>query len=223
MKVPVVKEILKANDSVAGENRETFDRAGVLVLDVMASPGAGKTSMLLTTLDRLHDGVRPGVIEGDVASSIDADTIAERGVPVVQINTGGNCHLDAPMVRSALPHMAIEDLDVLFIEDVGNLICPSNYKLGHHFSVVVSSVTEGHDKAHKYPGIFAGADVVMINKWDLADVFEYDLDFFTQGVRMVNRDVPILPLSSKTGEGFDPWMEWLHAAVDRFAPAQRTG
>ncbi|HKK94239.1 MAG TPA: hydrogenase nickel incorporation protein HypB [Longimicrobiales bacterium] len=223
MKVPVVKEILKANDSVAVENRETFDRARVLVLDVMASPGAGKTSMLLTTLDRLDEGVRPGVIEGDVASSIDADMIAARDVPVVQINTGGNCHLDAPMVRSALPHMDLDNLDVLFIEDVGNLICPSNYKLGHHYSVVVSSVTEGHDKAHKYPGIFAGADVVMINKWDLADVFEYDLDFFTQGVRMVNRDVPILPLSSKTGEGFDPWMEWLHTAVGSIAPVQTTG
>jgi hydrogenase nickel incorporation protein HypB len=213
MKIPVVKEILKANDSVALENRIVFDRAGVVVFDVMASPGAGKTSMLLATFDRLDDDVRPGVIEGDVASSIDADTIAARGVPVVQINTGGNCHLDAPMVRSALPHLDLSALDVLFIEDVGNLICPSNYKLGHHVSVVVSSVSEGHDKAHKYPGIFAGADVVMVNKWDLADVFEYDLDFFTQGVRMVNPDVPILPLSSRTGEGFAPWMEWLHAAV----------
>lgn len=213
MKVPVVKEILKANDSVAVENRRVFDRAGVVVFDVMASPGAGKTSMLLTTLDRLADGLRPGVIEGDVASSIDADTIAARGVPVVQINTGGNCHLDAPMVRSALPHLDLEELDLLFIENVGNLICPSNYKLGHHHAVVVSSVSEGHDKAHKYPGMFAGADVVMINKWDLKEVFEYDLDFFTQGVRMVNPTVPILPLSARTGEGFDPWMAWLHEVV----------
>lgn len=227
MNVPVVKEILKANDSVAVENRAVFDRARVVVFDVMASPGAGKTSMLLATFDRLDDDIRPGVIEGDVASSIDADTIAARGVPVVQVNTGGNCHLDAPMVRSALPHMELGDLDVLFIEDVGNLICPSNYKLGHHYSVVVSSVTEGHDKAHKYPGIFAGADVVMINKWDLADIFEYDLDFFTQGVRMLNADVPILPLSSKTGEGFEPWMEWLTAAVGAGsgtpAPAEASG
>lgn len=219
MKVPVVKEILKANDSVAVENRELFDRAGVVVFDVMASPGAGKTSMLLATLDRLDAGLRPGVVEGDVASSIDADTIAARGVPVVQINTGGNCHLDAPMVRSALPHLDLDALDLLFIENVGNLICPSNYALGHHHAIVVSSVTEGHDKAHKYPGMFAGADVVMINKWDLKDVFEYDLDFFEQGVRMVNADVPILPLSSKTGEGFGPWLDWLHAAVGGRAPA----
>lgn len=219
MKVPVVKEILKANDSVAVENRRVFDRAGVVVFNVMASPGAGKTSMLLTTLDRLADGLRPGVIEGDVASSIDADTIAARGVPVVQINTGGNCHLDAPMVRSALPHLDLEELDLLFIENVGNLICPSNYKLGHHHAVVVSSVSEGHDKAHKYPGMFAGADVVMINKWDLKEVFEYDLDFFTQGVRMVNPTVPILPLSARTGEGFDPWMAWLHEVVGAGATA----
>lgn len=213
MKVPVVKQILKANDSVALENRAVFDRAGVTVLDVMASPGAGKTTLILATLDRLAEGVRPGVIEGDVASSIDADTIAERGVPVVQINTGGNCHLDAPMVRSALPHLELEALDLLFIENVGNLICPSNYALGHHHAVVVSSVSEGHDKAHKYPGIFAGADAILVNKWDLAEVFEYDLDFFTQGVRMVNPDVPIFPLSSRTGEGIEPWMAWLHGAL----------
>ena len=219
MKVPVVKEILKANDSVAAENRALFDRAGVTVLDVMASPGAGKTTMILATLDRLGDEIRSGVIEGDVASSIDADTIAARGVPVVQINTGGNCHLDAPMVRSALPHLDLDALDVLFIENVGNLICPSNYALGHHHAVVVSSVTEGHDKAHKYPGIFAGADVVLVNKWDLADVFDYDLDFFTRGVRMVNAGVPIIPLSSRTGEGLAPWLDWLRAAAGRPSPA----
>lgn len=212
MKIPVVTKILKANDSVAVENRDVFDRAGVTVLDLMASPGAGKTTLILATLDRMGH-LRPGVIEGDVASSIDADTIAARDVPVVQINTGGNCHLDAPMVRSALPHLDLESLDVLFIENVGNLICPSNYALGHHRAVVVSSVTEGHDKAHKYPGIFAGADVVLVNKWDLAEVFEYDLDFFTRGVRMVNPGVPIFPVSSRTGEGLDPWMEWLRDAA----------
>jgi hydrogenase nickel incorporation protein HypB len=218
--VPVVKEILKANDSVAVENRDYFDRLGVRVFDVMASPGAGKTTMLLTTLDRLAEGLRPGVIEGDLASSIDADRIAERGVPVVQINTGGNCHLDAPMIRSALEHLDVSELDLLFIENVGNLICPSNYKLGHHDAVVVSSVSEGHDKAHKYPGIFQKADVILVNKWDLAEVFEYDLDFFVQGVRMVNPDVPILPISARTGEGFEPWMEWLHGRVARPDPAR---
>jgi len=218
--VPVVKEILKANDSVAVENRQYFDRLGVHVFDVMASPGAGKTTVLLETLHRLEAGLRPGVIEGDLASSIDADTIAAQGVPVVQINTGGNCHLDAPMIRSALDHLDVESMDLLFIENVGNLICPSNYKLGHHEAVVVSSVSEGHDKAHKYPGIFAKSDVILVNKWDLAEVFEYDLDFFVQGVRMVNPDVPILPLSAKTGEGFAPWMEWLHARISKPVDAQ---
>jgi hydrogenase nickel incorporation protein HypB len=213
--VPVVKEILKANDSVAMENQAFFDALGVRVFDVMASPGAGKTTMLLATLDRLAEGLRPGVIEGDLASSIDADTIAARGVPVVQINTGGSCHLDAPMIRSAIQHLEVAELDLLFIENVGNLICPSSYKLGHHDAVVVSSVSEGHDKAHKYPRIFQQADVILLNKWDLAEVFEYDLDFFVQGVRMVNPDVRILPISSRTGEGFEPWMEWLHARVGR--------
>jgi len=217
--VPVVKEILRANDSVAFENRDFFDRLGVRVVDIMASPGAGKTTMLLGTLDRLAQGLRPGVIEGDIASSIDADTIAARGVPVVQINTGGSCHLDAPMIRSSLEHLDVADLDLLFIENVGNLICPASYNLGHHDAVVVSSVSEGHDKAHKYPRIFKQADMILVNKWDLAEVFEYDLEFFVQGVRMVNPDVPILPISAKTGEGFEPWMDWLHARVGKAAAA----
>jgi hydrogenase nickel incorporation protein HypB len=216
MKVPVVKEILKANDSVAVENRQLFDELGIRVVNLMASPGAGKTSVILATVDGLARGIRPGVIEGDVASSIDADIIAERGVPVVQINTGGNCHLDAPMVRSALAHLDLDEVDLLFIENVGNLICPSNYKLGADLAVVVGSVPEGHDKPHKYPGIFAGADAVLVNKTDLVEVFEYDMDFFTRGVRMVNPSVPIFPLSCRTGEGVDAWVEWLG---ERVAPA----
>jgi len=216
MKVPVVREVLKANDQVAAENRERFERAAVRVLNLMASPGAGKTSLLLATLDRLPAGIPVGVIEGDVAGSIDADMVAERGVPVVQINTGGNCHLDAPMIRAALAHLDLEALDLLFIENVGNLICPANYRLGQDLDVVVGSVPEGHDKPYKYPGIFTGADVVVLNKEDLADVFGFDHTEYERGIRMLNPDVPIFWVSCRTGEGLAAWTGWL---VERLAPA----
>jgi len=209
MKIPVVKEILNANDQVADEVRAVFDQHGMFVLNLMASPGAGKTSFILATVDRLPDQVRPGVIEGDLASSIDADTIAGRGVPVVQINTGGGCHLDAPMIKSALPHLPIDELQLLFVENVGNLVCPANFNLGADLAVVVASVPEGHDKPYKYPGMFAAADVVILNKSDLIDVFEFDVEFFRRGLEMINQDVPCCVLSCKTGDGIDAWIEWL--------------
>jgi hydrogenase nickel incorporation protein HypB len=211
MKVPVVTQILKANDQVAVEVRSHFDEHGVTVFNVMASPGAGKTSLILRTIEGLPATLRPAVIEGDIASSIDADTIAARGVPVVQINTGGNCHLDAPMVRTALQHLDLSDVELLFIENVGNLICPVNYKLGADRNVVVASVSEGHDKPHKYPGIFASADIVLLNKADLIDVFEFDVGFFEGGVRMVNPTVPIVHVSCRTGDGVAEWLDWLQA------------
>jgi hydrogenase nickel incorporation protein HypB len=208
-KIPVVKEILSANDQVAAENRVTFDAADVFVLNLMASPGAGKTSLILSTADALPDHVRPGVIEGDLASTIDADTIAERGIPVVQINTGGNCHLDAPMVRTALPNLSLAELDLLFIENVGNLVCPANFALGADLAVVVASVPEGHDKPYKYPGMFAGADAVVLNKADLLEVFEFDVDYFRRGLEMLNPGVPFFVVSCRTGEGVEEWGAWL--------------
>jgi hydrogenase nickel incorporation protein HypB len=180
----------------------------------MASPGAGKTSLILATIDRLPPHLRPGVIEGDVASRIDADTIAARGVPVVQINTGGNCHLDAPMVKDALPHLPLHNIDLLFIENVGNLICPASFALGAHLAVVVPSVAEGHDKPYKYPGMFASADVVLLNKSDLIEVFEFDVDYFQRGIEMVNPHVPFFVISSRSGEGIDEWIEWLQTKLD---------
>jgi hydrogenase nickel incorporation protein HypB len=213
MKVPVVTEILKANDQVAAENRELFRRAGVRAINVMASPGAGKTSLILATLARLGESVRLAVIEGDVAGSIDADRIAAEGVPVVQINTGGNCHLDAPMVRAALAHLDLEAIDLLFIENVGNLICPANYRLGADLSLVVGSVPEGHDKPFKYPGMFAGADVVVLNKDDLAEVFEFDHREYQRGIRMVNPEVEVFRASCRTGVGVDRWVTWLEARL----------
>lgn len=209
MKIPVVKDILDANEQVADEVRAEFTRHGIFVVNLMASPGAGKTSLILSTLDRLPPNTRAGVIEGDLASSIDADTIAARGVPVVQINTGGGCHLDAPMIKSALPHLPLPDIDLLFIENVGNLVCPANFDVAANAAVVVASVPEGHDKPYKYPGMFAAADAVILNKADLIDVFEFDLDYFRRGLEMVNPDAPLWVVSCKTGDGLDQWLDWL--------------
>jgi hydrogenase nickel incorporation protein HypB len=209
MKIPVVKEILNANDQVAAENRTAFDAARVFVLNLMASPGAGKTSLILVTVDRLPGEIRSGVIEGDLASTIDADTIAARGIPVVQINTGGNCHLDAPMVRTALPDLPLNELNLLFIENVGNLVCPAGFALGADLAVVVASVPEGHDKPYKYPGMFASADVVVLNKADLLEVFEFDVDYFRRGLEMVNPGVPLFIVSCRTGDGVEDWTTWL--------------
>jgi hydrogenase nickel incorporation protein HypB len=215
MKIPVVQQILSANDQIAAENRAVFDAAGVFVVNVMASPGAGKTSAILGTAERLTKRMRPGVIEGDLASSIDADRVAARGLPVVQINTGGNCHLDAPMVRSALAHLPLGDLDLLFIENVGNLVCPADFALGAHINLVVASVPEGDDKTYKYPGMFAAAHAVLLNKCDLIDVFEFKVDYFRRGLEMVNPVVPFFAVSCKTGQGMAEWTAWLVERASR--------
>ena len=208
-RIPVVKDIMNANDQIAGQNRAAFDGARVVAFNVMASPGAGKTSLIMATLDRLPADVRLGVIEGDLASSIDADAIAARDVPVTQINTGGGCHLDASMIRSALAHLPVSEIDLLFVENVGNLVCPAFFELGTHRSVVVASVPEGHDKPYKYPNMFMAADVILLNKSDLLEVFEFDVEYFRKGVEMLKPDVPIFPISCRTGEGLDDWMSWL--------------
>lgn len=213
MKVVVAKEILKANDQVAAENGEKFEQHGVAVINVMASPGAGKTSTILATIKRLLPELKSGVIEGDIASTIDADKIAAQGIPVVQINTGGTCHLDAPMIRNAIEHLPLADIDVLFIENVGNLICPTSYKLGANFNLVIASVPEGWDKPYKYPGIFAAADVVLLNKADMIDVFEFDVAAFERGVRMVNQSADIIHVSCKTNVGLDSWTDRLRQLV----------
>jgi hydrogenase nickel incorporation protein HypB len=213
MKIPVVKDILNANDQVAAENRAIFEQNRIAVLNLMASPGAGKTSLILGTVEYLPENVRPGVIEGDLASSIDADTISARGVPVVQINTGGGCHLDAPMIRSALPHLPLSEISLLFIENVGNLVCPANFALGSNLNVVIASVPEGDDKPYKYPGMFASANVVILNKADMIEVFEFNVDYFRRGLEMINADVPFFVVSCKTGEGLDAWTVWLLKAL----------
>jgi hydrogenase nickel incorporation protein HypB len=209
MKIPVVQQILDANEQVAAENRATFKTAGTFVLNLMASPGAGKTSLILATLERLPPAIRPGVVEGDLAGSIDAEAIAVREVPVVQINTGGGCHLDAPMIRAALSELPLERINLLFIENVGNLICPANFNLGADRAIVIASVPEGHDKPYKYPGMFAAADAVILNKADLVEIFAYDLDYFRRGLEIVNPGVPFFVVSCRTGQGVEAWLAWL--------------
>ena len=213
--IAVEQQILNANDQIAAENRAAIDAAGTLAVNVMASPGAGKTSLILATAARLPADVRPAVIEGDLASRIDADTMAAAGIDVVQINTGGSCHLDAPMVRSALPELLANRPNLLFIENVGNLICPAEFALGSHLNLVIASAPEGHDKPYKYPGMFAAADAVVLNKADVLAVFDFDVDFFQRGLAMVNQHAPLFVVSCRSGDGLDAWVAWLLAQRGR--------
>jgi len=178
----------------------------------MASPGGGKTSVIMQTISALKDEARIGVMEGDVVM-IDVEKVAALGVPVTLVNTGGNCHLDANMVSSALPSLPMDALDLLIIENVGNLICPAAFQLGHHVNVVIASVPEGDDKPYKYPAMFRGADVLLLNKIDLMDYIDFRLDYFRHGVEVLNPGVAFFPVSCKTGEGFDAWLDWLRARV----------
>ncbi len=211
MKVKVLQNILDANDQIANRNRETLDRYNVLALNIMASAGAGKTSFILQTIARLKDKVKIAVIEGDIASTIDADRISEQGVPVVQINTGGSCHLDANMLGNALDSLELRDIDLLLIENVGNLVCPAEFRLGEHKRVALLSIPEGDDKPHKYPLMFAESEVIIINKIDLQSLLDFDFAGFQRAVTGLNPKVKLFQVSSKTGDGFDEWISWLKA------------
>jgi len=216
MSVKVIKvgeDILGANDEQARDNKTRLDGHRILTINIMSSPGAGKTSLIMRTIDHMKDRARIGVIEGDVASSVDADKINEMGIPVIQINTAGGCHLDANMVESALNGLPLESIDLLFIENVGNLICPNAFALGEDARVMIPSVPEGDDKPLKYPAMFADTDVVLLNKTDLAPYVDFDMDAFTSTVTGLNPDVVIFPLSCKTGDGLDDWFTWLDSAV----------
>ncbi len=209
MKVEIVKDILSANEQIAQENRRLFDEKGVFVLNIMAAPGAGKTSLIECIIKSLRDRLRIGMIDGDVASTIDADRIARLGIPAVQINTGGVCHLDANMVRVALPRLSLDETDLLLVENVGNLICPTGFALGENLKVMIASTPEGADKPYKYPGMFSVVDVLMLNKVDLLPLLDFDLDYFRRGVEALNPDVAFFPISCKTGEGVQEWVDWL--------------
>jgi hydrogenase nickel incorporation protein HypB len=211
--ITVGEDILGANEAKAKVNKELLDRYGVMTINIMSSPGAGKTSLIMQTIEHLKDKVRIGVIEGDVASSVDADKISEEGIPVIQINTAGGCHLDANMVESALAGLPLEEIDLLFIENVGNLICPNAFILGEDRRVMISSMPEGDDKPQKYPAMFTDSDIVLLNKTDLQPHLDFDTESFGKTVTGLNPDVIIFPISCKTGEGMDAWFSWLDSAV----------
>jgi hydrogenase nickel incorporation protein HypB len=217
-KVKVVEDALDANNTIAQANRADFDRHGVSVVNLMSAPGAGKTTLLERGLAGL-EGVRVAVLEGDVQGSLDADRLAGLHIPVVQLNTGagfgGECHLDANMVRSALPALPLEEIDLLVIENVGNLVCPAEFRVGEDVRAMVSSVTEGEDKPLKYPLMFRACELVLVNKLDLIEHLDYDLDKFLYYLDQVHPGVERMLVSARTGEGIEAWRKWLVGVVAR--------
>jgi hydrogenase nickel incorporation protein HypB len=211
-KVTVVEEALDANNTIATANRADFDRHSVTVINFMSAPGAGKTTLLEQVGPVLH-GVRVGVLEGDVAGSMDADRLASLHIPVAQLNTaprfGGECHLDANMVRSAIPSLPLGDIDLLIVENVGNLVCPAEFRIGEDARVMVCSVAEGEDKPLKYPLMFRACELVIVNKIDLLPHLDFDLDLLLYNIDRVHPDVEKIVVSARTGEGLDAWREWL--------------
>ena len=215
-RIPVVEKILSANDRLALENRSRFDSVRVFAINMMASPGAGKTSLIEQTLKGLQGRLRVGMINGDIATSLDADRAQAAGATAIQINTGGDCHLDAAMVQSAISQLDLGLLDLVIIENVGNLVCPADFKLGTHRSVLVASIPEGDDKPYKYPGMYRGVNAVVINKIDLLPYVPFRMDFFKKGIEVLNPGVTQFELSCRTGEGLPGWLSWLERQVREF-------
>lgn len=213
-RVTVVENIMNANDQVAGINRSRLDLAKALSINVMASPGAGKTSFILQTIRALAGSARIGVVEGDTAPvTIDADKVIAAGMPAVQINTGGDCHLDAVMLQAGLNQLPLNEIDLLIVENVGNLVCPAAFNLGTHLNLLVASIPEGDDKPYKYPAIYRGLDVLIINKTDLLPYVKFNMDYFIQGVEMLNPGVVTFPISCSTGEGVSAWADWISERI----------
>ena len=209
-RISIVENILSANDRLAEENRARINAAGVFSINLMASPGAGKTSLIEQTLPLLKDKMRIAVVDGDIATSLDADRAAAAGAQAsIQVNTGGECHLDAVMLHGALNQLDLTQFDLLMVENVGNLVCPAEFRLGTHKSVLIASVPEGADKPYKYPGMYRGVDALIINKIDLLPYVNFDMDYFRRGVEALNPGVITFPLSCRTGEGMDAWINWL--------------
>ena len=209
-RVSIVENILNANDRLADENRVRLDAVGIFAVNLMASPGAGKTSLIEQTLPRLADRLRVAVVDGDIATSIDADRAAAAGAQAaIQINTGGECHLDAVMLHGALNQLDLTQFDLLIVENVGNLVCPASFKLGTHKSILVASIPEGDDKPYKYPGMYRGVDALVINKVDLLPYINFRMDYFQRGVEVLNPGLTTFPISCRTGEGMDAWVDWL--------------
>jgi hydrogenase nickel incorporation protein HypB len=221
VRIPVVEKILSANDRLALENLSRLDSARVFAINVMASPGAGKTSLIEQTIKGLEGRLRIAMINGDIATSFDADRAQAAGATAVQINTGGDCHLDAGMVQSALSQFDVGAHDLLIIENVGNLVCPAEFKLGTHKSVLVASIPEGDDKPYKYPGMYRGVNAVIINKIDLLPYVPFRMDFFKKGIEVLNPGVTQFELSCRTGEGLAGWLEWLVGQVKEYQDLHR--
>lgn len=200
---------MHANAKLADENRDYFSLRGIKAVNIMASPGSGKTSTILKLIDAFGDKANVAVVEGDIASSIDAEKIDKLGNPVVQINTGGGCHLDANMIKSAVESLNLKDGSFLFIENVGNLVCPSSFDLGEGIKMVIASVPEGHDKPYKYTSMFEAADIVILNKMDLMPYIDFDRDSFYKGVKALNENTEIIEISCKTGEGIEKLAQWM--------------
>ncbi len=215
-RVTIVEKILNANDQVAAMNRAMMDDNKVFSINIMASPGAGKTSFILKTIEALVPAYRTGVVEGDTAPvTIDADKITAVGMPAVQINTGGDCHLDAMMLKGGLQQLPLAEIDLLIVENVGNLICPAAFTLGTHLNVLIASVPEGDDKPYKYPAIYRGVDVLIIQKIDLLPYVRFNMEYFRQGVEMLNPGLRTFPVSCVTGEGIEDWAAFLRGQLAR--------
>ena len=209
-KITIVENILNANDRLAQENYKRLEEAGVFSINILASPGAGKTSLIEKSLPLLKDKLRVAAIDGDIATSIDSDRAAAAGaLAAIQINTGGDCHLDAVMLHGALEQLDLKQYDLLIVENVGNLVCPANFKLGTHKTVLVASVPEGDDKPYKYPGTYRGVDVLIVNKIDLLPYVNFRMDYFERGVQVLNPGVTTFHTSCTTGEGLNDWADWL--------------
>jgi len=212
--IPIVKKIMSANNQIAEENQQFLSSKNILTINVMASPGSGKTSLILRTIENLSNQYKIAVIEGDTAPvTIDSDKISNLNIPVVQINTGGECHLDALMVRNGLEQLDLSNIDLLIIENVGNLVCPAAFRLGEHFSIVIASIPEGDDKPYKYPNIYRGIQSLILNKTDLLPYVDFNIDYFKQGIEVLNPGAAFFLLSSKTGDGFDKWTDWLKTRI----------
>lgn len=209
MEIKVMKNILHANQKLAQENRDLFLAKGIKSVNIMASPGSGKTSTILKLIEAFGEKADVAVVEGDIASSIDAEKIDKLGKPVIQINTGGGCHLDANMIKSAVESLNLRDGAILFIENVGNLVCPSSFDLGEGIKMVIASVPEGHDKPYKYTSMFEAADIVVLNKMDLMPYIDFDRDSFYKGVKALNEKAEIIEISCKTGEGIEKLAQWM--------------
>jgi hydrogenase nickel incorporation protein HypB len=214
-RVPLVEKITKANDRIADANRTLLSSHRLASLNLMSSPGAGKTTLVEKTVAGLAGRLRLGVVEGDMVTSLDAERAAAAGAQSVQINTGGSCHLDAGMVGDALGQLPLAELDLLIVENVGNLICPASFDLGTQKKVVVGSVPEGDDKPFKYPSMYRGLDVLVINKIDLLPHVDFDMDRYRQGVAALNENLTAFPMSCRTGEGIEAWLDWLVQLVER--------